>query len=156
MAQRQQLIECPPSQVWDILADGHSYAQWVVGTREILHTDGRWPEVGALLRFRAGLGPWTFEDTCEVRICEDQRRLELEAEAKPFGTARIAFTLIPWARHTLVILDEHPLRGLGARLQGPPTEIALHLRNRQLLANLARTATRARRAPRGESCGTPG
>ncbi|SEK46818.1 SRPBCC family protein [Streptacidiphilus jiangxiensis] len=144
MAQRQRLIEYPPSQVWDTLADGESYAQWVVGTKEILHADSRWPAVGAQLRFRAGLGPWTFEDTCEVRICESARRLELEASAKPFGTVRIAFTLIPWARNTLVILDEHPLRGLGARLQGPPTEFALHLRNRQLLDNLARTAARAR------------
>ncbi|MFD4533545.1 SRPBCC family protein [Kitasatospora sp. NPDC058397] len=142
MAQRQQLIECPPSQVWDILADGDRYAEWVVGTKEILHADSHWPTVGAALRFRGGLGPLTFEDTCEVRICETRRRLELEAKAEPFGTARIAFTLIPWADHTLVILDEHPLRGLGARLHGPPIELALHLRNRHLLTNLARNATR--------------
>ncbi len=142
MAQRQQLIECPPARVWDVLADGGTYAQWVVGTKEILHADNDWPAVGAGLRFRVGLGPLTFEDTCVVRICEPGSRLELEAKAEPFGTARIAFTLLPWADHTLVILDEHPLRGLGARIQGPPTELVLHLRNRHMLANLARTATK--------------
>ncbi|MEY9930515.1 hypothetical protein ABH926_005162 [Catenulispora sp. GP43] len=66
------------------------------------------------------------------------RRLELEAMAKPFGTARIAFTLIPWSDNTLVILDEHPLLGPGARLQGPLSECFLHVRNRRLLTNLAR------------------
>ncbi|MFJ4675450.1 MULTISPECIES: SRPBCC family protein [unclassified Kitasatospora] len=142
MAQRQRLIDSPPAQVWDLLADAHSYAQWVVGTQDILGADDRWPEVGAELRFRVGIGPVTLEDTCVVRICESGRRLELEAKAAPFGTARIAFTLIPWGRHTLLLLDEHPLRGLGARLENPLTELALHLRNRRLLGNLDRAATR--------------
>ncbi|MHA6757359.1 SRPBCC family protein [Streptacidiphilus sp. PAMC 29251] len=140
MAKRQQLIKCPPEQVWKILADGTSYAQWVVGTQDILHVDPAWPAVGARLRFRVGLGPVNFEDSCVVRICEPGRRLELEAKADPFGTARIAIELIPWAEHTLVILDEHPLLGPGARLQGPPSELLLHLRNRRMLGNLARTA----------------
>ena len=39
-----------------------------------------------------------------------------------------------------MILDEHPLLGPGARLQGPPSELLLHLRNRRMLGNLARTA----------------
>ncbi|MFJ7280830.1 SRPBCC family protein [Kitasatospora sp. NPDC098663] len=146
MAQRQQLIETSPDHVWAVLADGRRYAEWVVGTKEILHADSHWPAVGARLRFRVGFGPATLEDTCVVRISEHMRRLELEAKADPFGTARIAFTLIPWAAHTLVILDEHPLRGPGARLQGPASELMLHLRNRRMLANLARHAT-GERAP---------
>ncbi|RKE17352.1 SRPBCC family protein [Streptomyces sp. TLI_171] len=138
MAQRQRLIEAAPEQVWDVLANARSYAQWVVGTQDVLDSDDDWPAVGARLGFRVGVGPATFEDTCVVRICEPLHRLELEAAAKPLGTARIAFGLIPWAEHTLVLLDEHPLRGLGARLENPLTELALHLRNRQLLGNLAR------------------
>ena len=140
MAKRQQLIKCPPDQVWKILADGTSYAQWVVGTQHILHVDPAWPAVGAHLRFRVGIGPIHFQDSCVVRISEPGRRLELEAKAEPFGTARIAVELIPWGQHTLVILDEHPLLGPGARLQGPPSELLLHLRNRRMLGNLARTA----------------
>lgn len=142
MAQRQQLIKCPPPQVWEVLADGASYAQWVVGTQEILDVDPAWPDVDAVLRFQVGVGPVHFQDSCTVRICEPERRLELEAKAEPFGTARIAFTLIPWGADTLVILDEHPLLGPGARLQGPPSELILHVRNRRMLANLARRAVR--------------
>ncbi|MFF1875072.1 SRPBCC family protein [Streptomyces sp. CB03911] len=140
MARRQQFIECPPEQVWAVLADGHSYAEWVVATRDIEHVDPAWPAVGAELRYAVGLGPLTFRDSCTVRICEPRARLELEAEASPFGAARIAFTLIPWGDNTLVLLDEHPLTGPGARLQGPPSELVLNLRNRRLLRNLAQVA----------------
>jgi uncharacterized protein YndB with AHSA1/START domain len=148
MARRQQLVKCPPQRVWRILANGESYAQWVVGTQQILHADAAWPAVDAELRFQVGVGPIHFEDSCVVRICEPQRRLELEAMAKPFGTARIAFTLIPWSDNTLVILDEHPLLGAGARLQGPLSECLLHVRNRRLLANLARVAVADRETAR--------
>ncbi|MFJ6138801.1 SRPBCC family protein [Kitasatospora sp. NPDC092286] len=140
MARRQQFIECPPQQVWAVLADGHSYAQWVVGTQHIGHVDPCWPAVGAVLRYQAGLGPFNIHDMTVVRICEPGTRLELEAKAHPFGAARIALTLIPWGDNTLVLLDEHPLTGAGARLQGPASELLLHLRNRRLLGNLARVA----------------
>lgn len=144
MARRQQLIKSPPERVWQVLADGATYARWVVGTQRILEIDDAWPDVGASLRFQVGLGPLHLRDSCTVRICEPGRRLELEAKAESFGTARIAFSLIPWSEHTLVLLDEHPLLGLGARFQGPPSELLLHLRNRRILGNLAREATGAR------------
>jgi carbon monoxide dehydrogenase subunit G len=142
MARRQQLIEAPPERVWQVLADGATYARWVVGTQDILATDPEWPQVGAALRFQVGLGPLHFRDSCTVRICEPGRRLELEAKAESFGTARIAFDLVAWGEHTLVLLDEHPLLGVGARIKGPPSELVLHLRNRRILGNLAREATR--------------
>lgn len=140
MAKRHQLVKCPPHQVWRVLADGDSYARWVVGTQEILHVDPAWPAVNAELRFQVGIGPFHFKDSCIVRICEPEARLELEAKAEPFGTARIAFTLVPWSVNTLVTLDEHPLLGPGTRLQGPISDRLLHLRNRRLLDNLANVA----------------
>lgn len=140
MAERHKLVECPPPQVWHVLASGETYARWVVGTQKILHVDSDWPAVGAELRYQAGLGPIHVKDSCLVRICEPRHRLELEAVAEPFGTARIAFTLSAWGKHTLLTLDEHPLRGPGASLYGPVSERLLHLRNRRLLDNLARVA----------------
>lgn len=141
MATRNQLIKCHPHRVWRVLANGDSYARWVVGTQKIMHVDAVWPAVDAELRFQAGLGPLHVEDRCVVRICEPERRLELEAVAQAFGTARIAFTLTPWSDYTLVNLNEHPLSGPGSRLYGPISERLLHLRNRRLLLNLAKVAT---------------
>jgi len=67
------------------------------------------------------------------------------------GPARIAIELISWAEHTLVILDEHRLLGPGAHLQRPPRELLLHLRNRRMLSNRARTALK-----RNDRTATPG
>ena len=34
MAVRHRLIRVSPDEVWDVLADGNRYAEWVVGTSE--------------------------------------------------------------------------------------------------------------------------
>jgi hypothetical protein len=73
-----------------------------------------------------------------VRHCEEGTRLELEAQAGPLGTARIAIELRPWGEHCLVIVDEHPLRGAGGRLHNVGFEALIQLRHRAMLARLAR------------------
>jgi uncharacterized protein YndB with AHSA1/START domain len=140
MARRQQLINATPEHVWDVLADARRYAEWVVGTKRIDQADDTWPRKGARLVYTIGLGPITFRDECIVRLCDPGKRLELEAVASPLGTARIGIELLPWDTDTLVLVDEHPLRGPAARLHGPPGEVLLHLRNRKMLHNLARVA----------------
>jgi uncharacterized protein YndB with AHSA1/START domain len=142
MAVRPIFIALPRETVWATLADGRRYAEWVVGTREVRAADQSWPQVGAAIHFVFGYGPLKLHDHTVVRVCEPPRRLELEVHAGPFGTARAAFELIAWGEGTVVILDEHPLRGLGAGLHGPHVEVFLHLRNRLTLRNLARLAER--------------
>jgi hypothetical protein len=39
--------------------------------------------------------------------------LGLEADGGPLGTARIVLDLSEWGEDTVVVLDEHPLRGPG-------------------------------------------
>jgi hypothetical protein len=98
VARNRRLILSSPSEVWDLLSDGHRYGEWVSGTQQVTAADPHWPEVGARLQVRVGLGPLVLDDTCVVRICEPRRRLGLEAKADPFGAARIAMNLIPGAR----------------------------------------------------------
>jgi hypothetical protein len=64
--------------------------------------------------------------------------LELEAHSGPLGTARIAFDIRAWGGGTLVILDEHPLRDMGAVLHNPILDVLLQLRHRSMLGCLAR------------------
>ncbi|MFI1586119.1 SRPBCC family protein [Embleya sp. NPDC020630] len=149
MARRQQLINATPAQVWDVLADARRYAEWVVGTRRIERADVGWPRPGARLVYAVGIGPLTFTDECVVRMCVPGERLELEAVASPLGTARIGIELLPWDTETLVLVDEHPLRGPAARLHGPPGEALLHLRNRRMLRNLARVVEESSDAASG-------
>ncbi|MFB6836174.1 SRPBCC family protein [Streptomyces sp. NPDC056361] len=140
MSRNRRLILSPPSLVWSLLSDGHRYGEWVSGTQQIITVDPQWPEVGARLGVRVGAGPLTLDDTCVVRICEPERRLELEAKAEPFGAARIAMNLIPWGEHTLFLLEWHPLRGPGTRMHGLPVDYIVSIRNGMMLTKFARIA----------------
>ncbi|WP_037679146.1 SRPBCC family protein [Streptomyces albus] len=138
MAVRYALIRRPPEAVWAVLCDGEKYEQWVIGTDETEEIDARWPAPGSEIRYTVRLGRWTFQGRTVVRISERNERLELEAKAGPLGSARIAIELRPWGGDCLVIVDEHPLTGPGARLHGMATEAFLQLRHRRMLHRLAR------------------
>ncbi|MCD0451588.1 SRPBCC family protein [Actinocorallia sp. API 0066] len=153
MAVREVFIDQPPDIVWGVLSDGKKYAEWVVGTRKVQEVDPGWPAPGASLQYVARYGPFGLSDRTVVRICAPPERLEMEIKAGPFGSVRVAIRLIPWGTGTVVILDEHPLRGISAGLHGPLSELVLHVRNRLMLRELAhtveRSAARQRPAARG-------
>ncbi|MFK0237437.1 SRPBCC family protein [Streptomyces vinaceus] len=138
MAVRHQLIRRSPRSVWAVLADPTLYGEWVVGPSQSTPLDQGWPAVGSRLRYTVRLGPWSAEGVTTVRHREPGRELELEAAFKALGTARIFLQLRPWGEETLVVCDEHPLRGLGGSLHNTVVESALQLRHRGMLARLAR------------------
>ncbi|MFC9819617.1 SRPBCC family protein [Streptomyces erythrochromogenes] len=139
MAVRNQLIHRSPRAVWTVLADPSCYGDWVVGPSESTPLDQAWPEVGSQLLYTVRLGPWSTEGVTTVRHQVAGRELELEAAFKALGTARIFLQLRPWGEETLVVCDEHPLRGVGGALHNPAVEALLQLRHRGMLARLART-----------------
>jgi hypothetical protein len=145
MAVRNLLIPYKPDAVWSVLADGYSYGEWVVGTREIHSVDQKWPQVGSSLRFTAGLGHLSITDFTTSRLCVPGSRLELEARALPYGSVRISIEILPWGDESLVIIDEHHLRGPSPLLENPLVEIGLTIRNRQMLRRLARAVENRRR-----------
>src|SRR5947209_7194834 len=117
MAVRHQLIERTPEQVWSVLADPDRYSDWVVGVTDSVPGRGDWPRVGADLTYKVVVGPWTGSGRTVVRRCEPPHVLELEAESGPLGTARIALEVRPWGeKDSIVVVDEHPLRGPGGSL----------------------------------------
>lgn len=138
MAVRHQLIRRGPQAVWAVLADPTRYGDWVVGTSWSTPLDETWPEVGSRLRYTVRLGPWSTDGVTTVRHREPGAELELEASFKSLGTARIFLQLRPWGEETLVICDEHPLRGIGATLHNSASEALLQLRHRGMLARLAK------------------
>lgn len=132
------LIDRDPKQVWEVLSDGRAYADWVVGTQRISEVDLDWPAEGSRLRYTVGVGRWTVEDVTTVRLVEAEHRLELEANAGWVGSARVSISLLPWGKNrTLVIIDEHPLTGLGARLHTTVVDVLLGFRNRRMMRALA-------------------
>jgi uncharacterized protein YndB with AHSA1/START domain len=155
VAVRHRLIKVSPSAVWAVLADGHRYAEWVVGTSHSEPVRGQWPHKDAAIRFQVPLGPFELVNETVVRRCEEGMGLELEAHAGPLGTARIAVELRPWGEHCLAIVDEHPLQGAGGRLHNVGFEALIQMRHRTMLARLARLCENgvreAREAPRPAS-----
>ncbi|GAA2276267.1 MULTISPECIES: SRPBCC family protein [Kitasatospora] len=156
MAIRHVLVERPPHAVWCVLGDPATYARWVPGTDRTRPGAGRWPDVGSKLRYTVKAGPFRLHGHTIVRVCESGRRLELEAFAGWLGSARIAIELIGWGDGTLVIVDEHPLRGLGGNLHMAPTDFVLHLRHRRMLAHLACVVEEAPRAACQEAAAAAG
>ncbi|OKJ95039.1 polyketide cyclase [Streptomyces sp. CB03234] len=137
MAVRHQLIKRPPEAVWAVLGDGSRYSDWVVGTSSSRQKDGDWPKTGSTIEYTVRLGPYTAEGETVVRLHEPPRCLELEAKMGALGTARIAMEVRPWGDETLVIVDEHPLRGPGGLLHNAAVDALLQLRHRAMLPRLA-------------------
>lgn len=137
MATMNVLVRRPPEQVWEVLADGPAYAEWVAGTREIREVDRGWPAVGTSIHYTVGLGPITLEDRTTVRIAEPCRVLQMEAHAGWLGTARLAIEILPWGDGSVLVFDEHPLSGRGARWHNAVVEAVVRVRNRRMLQRLA-------------------
>jgi len=123
--------------VWAVLADGWSYAGWVVGASHIRDVDTGWPKPGTRIHHSVGPWPLTIEDVTEVVRCEPSRLLELDARLWPAGTARIMFTLRARSEAlTEVRMSEHVARGPSKFLPTFAQDVLLIPRNRETLRRL--------------------
>jgi uncharacterized protein YndB with AHSA1/START domain len=140
----ERVIEAPPQRVFDVLADGWTYSDWVVGTTHLRDVDDTWPAVGAQLHHKAGPWPLSLEDTSTVLRCAPPHRLVLRAGLWPAGEAIVSFTLEPVDGGTRVRIAEDfaagPLRWVRNRLN----DLVLRRRNVETLRRLADIATRQR------------
>lgn len=136
MAIRHQYVDREPGALWAVLSDPYQFGEWVVGTSSSRPAEGDWPELGSSLHYAVRLGRKEFEGTTVVRRYDPPGALELEAHAGPLGTARIAFDIRGWGEGTLVIVDEHPLRGIGGRSHNAMVDRLLQLRHRHMLKRL--------------------
>jgi uncharacterized protein YndB with AHSA1/START domain len=142
MTQIERTIPAPAHQVFEVLADGWSYAGWVVGASHIRDVDPTWPAVGT--RLHHGSGPWPLQirDITVVRAVEQDRRLELEARLWVLGRVRITLTLTPLnEQSTRVVMEETTIGGPAKVLPHPLQALLLKPRNAEALARLADMAT---------------
>jgi hypothetical protein len=137
MAVRHQLIKRPRDQVWSVLADRGLYARWVAGTAASHGGEGEWPAEGSTLVYTVKLGRWALEGSTVVRQEDRPSRLALEVDSGRLGTARVDIEIKPWGEDSLVIVDEHPLTGLGGSLHNVAVDAVLQLRHRRMLGRLA-------------------
>lgn len=151
MAFNRRVLRVPAAAVLAVLADGWSYADWVVGTRRVLRVDPGFPAPDASLHVRVGNALVSHEGrSTSLEWDPDAGRLTLEARALLLGRARIALRVEPAGDGaSYVRLEEHalstPLLGpLGPVLADP----LVMLRNTLTLRRLGRVAV-SRRPPTG-------
>lgn len=104
-------VPAPPEKVWAVLADPHSYRDWVVGARRIRTADESWPAPGAMLHHELAGG---IEDSTTVLDSEEGKRLVLRARARPAGIAEVVLTVEPSGNGSKVQMEERAVSGPAA------------------------------------------
>lgn len=137
MAEVALNVEAPVDAVWAVLADGWSYAGWVVGASHIRDVDKGWPEPGTRIHHNVGPWPLVISDTTEVVRCEPRALLELDARLWPVGAARITFTLHARGESlTEVRMAERVVRGPSTLMPKAVQDVLLTPRNKETLQRL--------------------
>ena len=146
MAENTAHIDASPDEVFAFFADGWTYADWVVGAKEVRRVEGAWPAPGSSFHHSVGVGPANLKDRTEVLELDEPRRLVLDARAYPLGRALVELLIEPDGMGTRVVMREHlaNVPGIVNRVIDP----LIHVRNDESLRRLrraiqARVATRA-------------
>lgn len=148
MARNRRVIrDATPQDVFAVLRDGRTYGDWVVGTGATEEVDPQWPEPGTALHWRIGHRPLRKDDQTVSRAYQPDRLLRLEAQAWPFGTARIVLQVEPVDGGVAVVIDENPERGLLKLLHNPGLDALIKVRNVETLRRLEKQV-RAKQADR--------
>ncbi|MFC0438348.1 SRPBCC family protein [Kutzneria buriramensis] len=137
MTEVSRTVGVPPDRVFAVLADGWSYAAWVVGNSHIRGVDPEWPSVGARIHHSAGLWPIQFKDWTEVTALVPGRMIELRARLWPLGAGTVRFDLTATSGGTRIVMGERATDGPVALLPGVMQGLLLRARNHEVLRRLA-------------------
>ncbi len=135
-------MSCAPAAVLDVLADGWSYAAWVVGTSRIRSVSPDWPVEGARIEHSVGLWPALLDDVTDVRTWDPEHGIDLVARGWPAGEAAISIRVKASGDGCLVRIDEDAVRGPGTLVPRPLRAAVLRARNTESLRRLAYIAER--------------
>ncbi|TXR55105.1 SRPBCC family protein [Quadrisphaera setariae] len=113
MSVRERWVAAPPEAVWELLADGWSYADFVVGSAHVRRVDPGWPRPGTRLHPVVGAWPLLRRGSTTSEEADAPHRLVLTARSWPLGGARVVFDLVPRDGGTLVRLTEDAVEGPG-------------------------------------------
>jgi hypothetical protein len=136
MAEVTRRTRATPQEVYAVLADGWSYAGWVVGTSGIREVEEGWPDPGCRIHHSFGVWPLLVDDSTSVLESERDRRVLLQARGWPAGAATVEVRLTPDAGGTVVTLVEDATHGPGSLVPEPLRRVVLVPRNVEALRRL--------------------
>ncbi|OBK17274.1 SRPBCC family protein [Mycobacterium asiaticum] len=122
--------------VWDVIANGWTYAQWVVGNSRTRAVDDNWPEPGASIQHSIGVWPLVINDETLVESCTPGKELVLQARLSVLGAARITLRLHEIADGCRIEMIEVPVEGPIKLMPDRLALAAVYPRNRECLWRL--------------------
>jgi uncharacterized protein YndB with AHSA1/START domain len=140
VAENATHIGSSPEEVFDVLADPHSYADWVVGSSDIRDVEGNWPEPGSTFHHTQFVPKVGIKDTTTVLESQPPRRLKLCVRARPLVVGEVVFELRASDGGTRVTMTETPVGGIQAPIHNPVFDAGLRLRNAETLRRLKKLA----------------
>jgi uncharacterized protein YndB with AHSA1/START domain len=143
MSTTTRTIHATPDAVFDVLADGWSYSQWVVGASRVRDVTDGWPAEGTHIHHSVGAWPLLIDDATTVRSCDRPNQLELTVRAWPSGEGIVRVTCRPNGTDTDVTIEEDATKGPATLIPKPARDLVLDRRNRESLRRLAILAERA-------------
>jgi len=136
MATNTCTASCPPSAVFDVLADGWLYPSWVVGASRIRDVEAAWPAVDAKIHHSFGIWPVLIDDSTSVLEWDPPRRMVLKARGWPMGSAKVELDVQATAGGCGITIREDAVEGPGMLLPKPARDVMIHLRNVETLRRL--------------------
>jgi hypothetical protein len=131
-------VQAGADAVWAVLADGWSYATWVVGTASVRAVDAGWPAAGTRIHHSVGLWPLLLHDTTSALESDAPTKLVLEARGWPVGKAHVTVEVHPQGTGScLVTIREDAVAGPGRLVPKPVRQAVILPRNREALRRLA-------------------
>lgn len=137
-------VEASRRQVWDVIADGWTYSQWVIGNSRIRAVDPGWPAPGSAIHHSIGVWPLVISDDSVAEECVAETKLVLLAKIGPVGAARITVELTDLPTGCRISMPEVPVKGPMALVPDRLALAAITPRNKECLFRLAALAERRR------------
>lgn len=137
MSTTTRIIHGSPDRVFDVLANGWSYSQWVVGASRVRDVTPNWPDAGAEIHHSVGAWPLLIDDLTTVVRSERPSLLELTVRAWPSGEGAVRITCRARGQDTEVTMEEDAKKGPARLVPRIVRDLALDRRNREALTRLA-------------------
>ena len=133
-------IPVPRHRIWEVLGDGWTYSQWVVGNSRMRAVDKNWPAPGSTIKHSIGAWPFVIDDETVSEKCEPESELVLLAKTGFLGAQRVALRLSDIPSGCRVEMSEVPAQGPMNLVPDRIAEAGIDIRNRECLWRLENIA----------------
>jgi hypothetical protein len=136
MSENECLIRASVEDVFAVLADGWSYASWVVGASRIRDVQAGWPQPGRSIHHSVGVWPLVIDDRTTVEAYEPLRLLRLRVRAWPAGEGRVELEAENRGGQCHLVMREKAISGPAALVPEAIADPLLSIRNKEALRRL--------------------